>query len=168
MVVGSYYENKARSRRDYEEKLSEHSETLRRVIVTLDAAREEEIASRYREFPSASETSEFVDRLSPRLWERHSDEEEFLTLRVGRAEQDSRTKVVVDSGGSRKLRDELEEIPPRLFPDPRPSRGSQPPRGRRYRDCWTYRPGQRRDQGPDGATSGPAFPQRRCRHGVAG
>ena len=113
MVVGSYYENKARSRRDYEEKLSEHSETLRRVIVTLDAAREEEIASRYREFPSASETSEFVDRLSPRLWERHSDEEEFLTLRVGRAEQDSRTKVVVDSGGSRKLRDELEEIPPR-------------------------------------------------------
>ena len=113
MVVGSYYENKTSSRKGYKERIAEHSEMLGRVIVTLDAEREEEITSRRREFPSASETIEFAHGMSPRLWERHSDEEEFLTLRVGRAEQDSRTTVVPESGGSRKLRDELEKVPPR-------------------------------------------------------
>ena len=113
MVVGSYVENRAWNRRDYAEQLEEHSELLGRVIAALDADREKEIASRRHEFPSASEAVEFVLGLSPRLWERHADEQGFLTLRVGRAEQDSRTTVVLDSGGSRKLRDEMEDIPTR-------------------------------------------------------
>ena len=113
MVIGSYFENKKWSRRDHEEQLVEHSKLLDRVLVRLGADREEEIASRHHEFPAASEAAEFGQQLSPRLWERHSDEETFLALRVGMAEQDSRTTVVVDSGGSRKLRDELENIPPR-------------------------------------------------------
>jgi len=113
MVVGSYFENKKWSRKDYRERIVDHSERVDRVVVSLDVRREEETASRRREFPSASETIEFAYRMSPRLWERHSDEEEFLALRVGRAEQESRTTVVVESGGGRKLRDELEEVPPR-------------------------------------------------------
>ena len=113
MVFGSYFENKKWNRKDYEGQLVEHSEMLERVTVTLDADRDEEIASRLHENPSVAETMEFADELSPRLWERHSDEEEFLTLRIGCAEQDSRTSVELESGGSRKLRDEMEEIPPR-------------------------------------------------------
>ena len=111
MVIGSYFENKTWNRRDYEGQLAEHSEMLERVTITLDAERDEEVASRLHENPSVAETMEFADELSPRLWERHSDEEEFLTLRVGCAEQDSRTSVEPESGGSRKLRDELEKIP---------------------------------------------------------
>ena len=113
MVLGSYFENKRWSQRDHEEKLEEHSEMLGRVVIGLDDDRESEIMSRHHEFPSATETLRFALEPSPRLWERHSDEVEFLTLRVGRAEQGSRNKVALDSGGSRKLRDELEEIPPR-------------------------------------------------------
>lgn len=113
MVVGSYFENKSWNRKDYKAQLAEHSEMVERAIVDIDAKREEEIASRLHENPSVTETVDFAQELSPRLWERHSDEEEFLTLRVGRAEQKSRTTVEPESGGSRKLRDELMKIPPR-------------------------------------------------------
>lgn len=113
MVLGSYFENKRGSRIDYAEKLDEHSEVRSRVVVTLDADLEEEVASRHREAPSADEILGFALGPSARLWERHSDEEEFLTLRLGRAEQDSRNEVVLDSGGSRKLRDQMQKIPPR-------------------------------------------------------
>ena len=113
MVVGSYFENKSWNRKDYKTQLAEHSGMVERTIVEIDAKREEEIASRLHENPSVSETIEFAQGLSPRLWERHSDEEEFLTLCVGRAEQESRTTVELESGGSRKLRDELRKIPPR-------------------------------------------------------
>ena len=113
MVLGSYYESKRSGRRSHKDRLAEHAEMLSRTIDTLDAKREEEIASRAYEFPSVAESAEFALHLAPRLWERHADEEEFLVLRVGIAEQDSRTTVGLDSGGSRKLRDEMEEIPPR-------------------------------------------------------
>ena len=113
MVIGSYFENKRWSRRDHEEQVAEHSERVARTIVELDTAREEEITSRHHEAPSADETIEFARRLEARLWERHSDEQEFLSLRVGLAEQDSRTEVTVDGGGSLKLREDLEKIPPR-------------------------------------------------------
>ena len=113
MILGSYYESKRSGRLSHKDRLAEHAEMLSRTIDTLDAKREEEIASRAHEFPSVAESAEFALHLVPRLWERHADEEEFLVLRVGIAEQDSRTAVELDSGGSRKLRDELEEIPPR-------------------------------------------------------
>ncbi|MCQ3813703.1 MAG: FHA domain-containing protein [Acidimicrobiia bacterium] len=113
MVAGSYFENKIWNRRDHKEQLTEHAVMVGRVVTELDDKRQAETVSRLHENPSVIETIEFVRELSPRLWGRHSDEEEFLTFRAGRAEQESRTKVVVDNGGSRKLRDELKKIPPR-------------------------------------------------------
>ena len=113
MVVGSYFESKRGGRLSYKERLAEHNEVLDRAVARLDTMRQQEIASRGREFPSAEEVAELAADLSSRLWERHADEEEFLALRLGLAEQDSRTTVGLEPGGSRKMRDELEQIPPR-------------------------------------------------------
>ena len=113
MVLGSYFEGRRSGRNTHKARVEEHEEMLRRSIATLDEDREEEIASRHREFPAVVEVVQFVRRLSSRLWERHSDEKEFLTLRVGRAEQKSRTSIELESGGSRTMRDEMAEIPPR-------------------------------------------------------
>ena len=113
MVLGSYYESKRSGRLTHKDRLEEHAEMLKRTIADLDTMRHDETTSRLREHPSAAEVVQFVHNLSPRLWERHADEEEFLTLRIGRGEQDSRTTVGIESGGSRVMRDELTGIPPR-------------------------------------------------------
>ena len=113
MVVGSYFESKRSGRLSHKDRLAEHKKLLDRTIATLDALSAEEISSRCRESPSAEEVAEFAAHLSSRLWEHHADEEEFLTLSLGLAEQDSRTTVALDPGGSRRMRDDLEQIPPR-------------------------------------------------------
>lgn len=111
MVVGTYYENRGWGQREHRDQLAHHSERVAQVIAELDTARQEESASRKREYPSAAEAMRFAVELAPRLWERHPDEGEFLALRVGSAEQRSRTSVEVETGGSLKLRSGLEEIP---------------------------------------------------------
>ena len=113
MVIGSYYENRGWNRRDHKEQRAHHAELVEWKIAELDAARTDEVASREREYPSATETAQFVLDMTPRLWERHPDESEFLALRVGRAEQGSRSSAVVESGGSYRMRATLEEIPKR-------------------------------------------------------
>ena len=113
MVIGSYYESRRSGRLTHKDRVEEHTEMLARTVATLDALRAEEITSRLRENPSAGETVQFGRSLSQRLWERHADDEEFLALRVGSAEQESRTTVDMESGGSRPMRDEMAEIPPR-------------------------------------------------------
>ena len=74
--------------------------------------RQDEIDSRHKEFPSAPEVVQFGRRLSSRLWERHTDDDEFLALRVGRAEQSSRTTIQLPTSGSRVMMDEMAAIPP--------------------------------------------------------
>lgn len=113
MVIGSYYENRGWNRRDHKEQLSRHMQHVEKKIAELEEARVEEVESRAREYPSADETVEFLSNMSPRMWERHPDETEFLALRIGRAEQPSRSEAMVESGGSHRLRAELEEIPAR-------------------------------------------------------
>ena len=113
MVIGSFFESRRSGRLTHKNRLEEHTEMLSRVVATLDALRAEEITSRLRENPSAAETVQFGRSLSQRLWERHADDAEFLALRVGSAEQESRTAVELESGGSRAMRDEMAEIPPR-------------------------------------------------------
>ena len=113
MMLGSFYESRKSGRRAHKERLADHAVMLDRSIERLDELRSEEIESRRRESPSASEAAEFALELSPRLWERHIEDDEFLALRLGRAEQQSRTAVSIYPGGSRRMRDELEEIPPR-------------------------------------------------------
>ena len=111
MVVGSYLESKRSGRLNHKDRVAEHAELIQRKRARLDAEREKEIASRAREFPSGSEAEEFASTFSARLWERHADEPEFLALRTGQAEQDSRTAVTLQTGGSRQLRDEMAGIP---------------------------------------------------------
>lgn len=111
MVLGSYFESRRSGRLTYKDRLSQHGEMLDQAIARLDALRDKEADSRCCEAPSADEAAEFAAGLSPRLWERHVGDEEFLTLRLGLAERDSRTTVVLDPGGSRKMRDDLQRIP---------------------------------------------------------
>ena len=111
IAVGSYYENRTWNRRDHGDIIRQHSTLVSRRVSELEAARDEELASRVHESPSAKQSAQFTSDLSPRLWERHPDQPEFLNLRVGRASQNSRSTVSVESGGSHLLREELEEIP---------------------------------------------------------
>ena len=111
IILGSYYEGKRSGRRGYKERVAEHIEILGKLTIELDEAREEEITSRRHEHPNVTEVIQSAQRLSPRLWERHVDEKDFLALHIGRADQESRTVVELDPGGSRDNREELAEFP---------------------------------------------------------
>lgn len=113
MMLGSFYESRKSGRKAHKERLAEHGLLVNRAVERLDSLREEEIESRHVECPSVQDTTQFALQMTPRLWERHPDDDEFLVLRVGRAEQAARTEVSIHHGGSRRMRDELEEIPPR-------------------------------------------------------
>ena len=111
MMLGSYYESRKSGWRDHKRRAQDHTVLLDRCVANLDDLRQAEIESRHREFPAGAETAGFALDLSPRLWERHPDDEDFLVLRIGRAELDSRTTVTLQPGGSREKSDELAEIP---------------------------------------------------------
>lgn len=111
MMLGSYYESRKSGRRDHKRRLRDHEVLTSRCVAQLDDLRQAEIDSRHREFPDAAEAARFALDLSPRLWERHPDDEDFLVLRIGRAELDSRTAVTLQPGGSRERSDDLARIP---------------------------------------------------------
>ena len=113
MMLGSFYESRKSGRKVHKKRLAEHDLLVNRAVEQLDGLREKEIESRHGEFPSVQDTAQFALQMTPRLWERHPDDDEFLVLRVGRAEQAARTAVTIHTGGSRRMRDELEKIPPR-------------------------------------------------------
>ena len=111
MMLGSYYESRKSGRRDHKRRMQDHEVLLNRCVAQLDDLRQEEIDSRHREFPDAANAASFALDLSPRLWERHPDDEDFLVMRIGRAELNSRTTVTLQPGGSRERSDKLAEIP---------------------------------------------------------
>jgi len=111
MMLGSYWENKRGTRADHAAAVEDWRERVAEIIELLVAERDREIERRREESPSLGETRRYVEDRSPRLWERGTEEQDFLSLRVGIADLPSRTSIKTQSGGSRKLRIEIEDIP---------------------------------------------------------
>ena len=110
MILGNFYESKRSGRADYATRKAEHEATLNDQIEALSAAHDEEIRTRFRFFPSNDELLGTVADLSPRLWEREIEDDDFLDIRVGLKEQPSLIEVDIGQGGTRDQRREMEEI----------------------------------------------------------
>ena len=110
---GSHLERKRTGRIDYEEQSEEFRQDVAAKLFELDDEIANEYHSRHDEAPHSEEFLDFVGELSPRLWERGPDDSDVLTVRLGRAEQDSRIDVELSDQGSKELREEIKDIPNR-------------------------------------------------------
>lgn len=114
MILGNYWEGKRTGRADYAERKAEHEATLEDQTEALTAAHEEETRSRFRFFPSNDELLGTVADLSPRLWEREIEDDDFLAVRVGLKEQPSLIEVEIGTGGTRDQRREMDDLASRF------------------------------------------------------
>jgi S-DNA-T family DNA segregation ATPase FtsK/SpoIIIE len=94
------YSRASRAFRDETERLREE----------LAAARREEVDERRRSAPNAGELASRTLGHLPSLWERRRTDPDFLTLRLGTADQQSAIEVELPPGGSDALRTEAEEL----------------------------------------------------------
>jgi DNA segregation ATPase FtsK/SpoIIIE, S-DNA-T family len=110
MIIGSWIESKRNGRADHKEQLAEWRGQLAALRAQAQKDLDEEERCRRIEAPPLDELTQHVAHLTPRLWEREPGEIDFLHLRVGIADQPSRTRFVLKDGGSRKLRPEMAEL----------------------------------------------------------
>ena len=114
LLIASWVEAKRTGQFEFKEQLAEHRSMIEEQVQRLEAERDLEVRSRFKETPGAGELGGLVRSLSDRLWERAPDDADFLRLRIGTAELQSRTTVTVASGGARDLRKDIEAIPGRF------------------------------------------------------
>lgn len=110
MIFGNLYESRRSGRKDYAERKEDYEATLQDQIEALNAARGDEVRSRFRSSPGNDDLLQCVADLSPLLWQREPEDVDFLTLRVGVCPQQSQTTVEVGSGGRREQRQEQEAL----------------------------------------------------------
>jgi DNA segregation ATPase FtsK/SpoIIIE, S-DNA-T family len=113
MMLGSYWESKRNGRADLKERLAIHAEDVRSVCDLADAACRTEERLRHSVAPPVSSMLDAVRSLSPLLWEREPDDDDFLAVRVGLADQPSQVSMTLPHGGARDLRAALAELPAR-------------------------------------------------------
>ena len=94
---------RARRTRTFRRKLAE-------LKVELNAARDAEVRERRRAAPSPDELEARARGRLETLWERRRDDDDFLLLRIGSADQAAHGTVEFDGTGSEPLRAEAERL----------------------------------------------------------
>jgi DNA segregation ATPase FtsK/SpoIIIE, S-DNA-T family len=93
IMIGSSLESRRGAHRDHADSVQRTYEDLHAVDIRLGSLVEEERTSREHEAPAVGELSLTVDQLGSRLWERSSDDDDFLRLRLGVGELPLRTSL---------------------------------------------------------------------------
>jgi DNA segregation ATPase FtsK/SpoIIIE, S-DNA-T family len=97
MAVGSYLENRARSRREHGGATSSYRGRIAEATSLLESYARLEANDRHRAAPRSQSLLNFAEHRSERLWERGLDDSDALQLRVGIATVRSRTGIVSES-----------------------------------------------------------------------
>ena len=109
MAVGSFMEEKRGGRGRNKEKAREFREHVEHAVAELRQARDEEAEALRALAPDAAVLVHRAHAREPGLWERRPEDDDFLGLRAGTADQPTLMSVTIDSSGSPTLRREAEE-----------------------------------------------------------
>lgn len=110
MAVTSFMEDRRSGRKGYDSSRRSYREKLVDLRQELASERAAELAARRAAAPSLADLIARAETLDPALWERRPGDPDFMTLRVGAADQPSLLEVRVDAGGNAELRRELDEL----------------------------------------------------------
>ncbi|WP_341358127.1 FtsK/SpoIIIE domain-containing protein [Georgenia sp. M64] len=100
MVIGTYVDNRATSRRTFRAEVEQFTATLDAVRSELAERRTTERQMRLAEHPAVADLLAHAHALEPLLWTRRPEHEEFLALRLGVGTTASRTTVTLPNRGS--------------------------------------------------------------------
>jgi S-DNA-T family DNA segregation ATPase FtsK/SpoIIIE len=110
MALSTFIEDRRSGRRGFAKSSREFHERLGRLRDELDDERAREVGTRRESAPAAPELLRRAATHGAALWERRPSDPDFLSLRLGSAEQRSTLAVRIDPGGSEQLREEAERL----------------------------------------------------------
>jgi len=95
MLLGNAVEARAAGRRDYKREVEQYHADLADLDEEAARTRDEEHAARLREYPASAELIDAARNLTPLLWTRRPEHQEFLEFRLGLGRQLSRSSFEV-------------------------------------------------------------------------
>jgi S-DNA-T family DNA segregation ATPase FtsK/SpoIIIE len=110
MAVATFIEDRRSGRRGFARDTREYRQRVAGLRDELALERARELDRRRSAAPAAPELLRRAADREPGLWERRPDDPDFLTLRLGTAEQPAKLSVQLEQGGQEKLRQEVEEL----------------------------------------------------------
>lgn len=108
MVLGTHVSDRRGGRQDHARAIERYRHEVATLEHALAGSQLEEIDARRRSAPDPATLAARATDYEPELWERRPRDEDFLELRVGVADQPSRTTFEIDAGGQEALRAEAE------------------------------------------------------------
>jgi DNA segregation ATPase FtsK/SpoIIIE, S-DNA-T family len=106
MAIWTYVEDRRGGRRRFAKLSDRYRERVAALGAELEQAQLEEIVARRRAAPDPGEVTRRVLAGEPSLWERRPSDADFLSLRLGLADQPTEVRVAAAEGGSEELRAE--------------------------------------------------------------
>ena len=106
IAVWSFVEERRSGAKNFRRRRDEYLSEVQTLEEYLSSFIEEELQVRRDAFPDASELTNRVRSLSPRMWERRPVDPDFLSVRVGWGDEPSTAQLPQPSTGSKTLREE--------------------------------------------------------------
>jgi S-DNA-T family DNA segregation ATPase FtsK/SpoIIIE len=110
MAISTFLEDRRSGKKGFAQREREYRERLAALKDELEAERAREVRVRRAAAPPAPELLARARTHAPTLWERREGDPDFLTLRLGTAEQPANLSVRLDPGGNEELRAEGERL----------------------------------------------------------
>jgi S-DNA-T family DNA segregation ATPase FtsK/SpoIIIE len=108
MAAASVFEDRRTGGKDHQEKLAAFYAELAKTSTAMADALRREVRDRWEDYPDPADLLRRVRGPSPDLWERRRTDPDFLDLRVGWADQPSRSSWTMRDGGEPAKREEAE------------------------------------------------------------
>jgi S-DNA-T family DNA segregation ATPase FtsK/SpoIIIE len=110
MAVTTFVSDRRGGRKRYTSDLAGFEERMNRLAVELTSLRDGEVDALREAAPDAAELAARAEGHLTTLWERRRDDHDFLTLRLGVADQPTRNQVVLSAGGEDEHRKRAENL----------------------------------------------------------
>jgi DNA segregation ATPase FtsK/SpoIIIE, S-DNA-T family len=110
MALATFIEDRRSGRRGFARDAREYRLRVAGLRDELALERARELDRRRSAAPAAPELLRRALDREPGLWERRPDDPDFLSLRLGTAEQPAKLTVKLEQGGQEQLRQEVEEL----------------------------------------------------------
>jgi DNA segregation ATPase FtsK/SpoIIIE, S-DNA-T family len=112
-VVGTWWENKRRSEKEFGKKKAEFQNDVKELHREITNEQSVEVNARRFDAPDSVASAAAITDRNPTLWRRAPKDADFLDLRVGLGELPTRVTFEIPDSGFRELRSEIEGIPRR-------------------------------------------------------
>ena len=108
MLVGRWVSDRRSGRKSYAKEREAFFRRLEERAAEVATALEEERKERFAAAPDVAELARRARFHQPGLWERNRESEDFLSLRLGRGDLESKVRATLDRGGDPELREQGE------------------------------------------------------------